>query len=238
MTDQEVSGRLAQIARDIQSQGDVSEAGERIVESTAELFGEGAEAGISIAHRKQRVENGGATSESVRRGDELQTELGEGPCLDAVWEQEQVVTGDLANDDRWPHWGPRMSSDFGINSMLFTQLFTNEDQVGALNIYSTEPDAFDEEDQETARLLAAHVAVAVAAAQEVQDLKFAMDRRTTIGKALGIIMVKYDLDDDRAFTVLRRFSSHQNRKLYDIAQDVIRLRGLPAAGGPPGDQTS
>ena len=41
-----------------------------------------------------------------------------------------------------------MVEDFGIKSMLCTQLFTNEKQLGALNIYSTESDAFDEEDQE------------------------------------------------------------------------------------------
>jgi len=230
VTDHDISDHLASIARQIQSEGDVTKAGDRIVEVTAELF-DGAEVAISIAHRKHRVENGGATSESARRGDELQTELGEGPCLDAAWDHELVCTGDLARDDRWPRWGPRMAEQFGIRSMLCTQLFTNEDQLGALNIYSTQLDAFDEEALETARLLSAHVAVAVAAAQEVQGLRFAVDRRTTIGKALGILMAKYDLDDDRAFDVLQRLSSHENRKLYDVSLGVVSLRGLPPTQG-------
>ena len=129
-----------------------------------------AEAAISIAHRGRRVENLGATTEAVRRGDELQAELGEGPCLDAVWDQEQVVVGDLAGEQRWPRWGPKMVAEFGLKSMLCTQLFTNERQLGALNLYSTELHAFDEEDQEVARLLAVHAAMAVASAQHVEGL--------------------------------------------------------------------
>ena len=76
-------------------------------------------------------------------------------------------------------------------------------------------------------LLAVHAAMAVASAQHVEGLRFANDRRSTIGKALGIIMVRYDLDDERAFAVLQRLSSRENRKLFDIAQDVIHRRGLP-----------
>jgi GAF domain-containing protein len=228
VTDQRLSARLAQIAREVHGEDDVSRVHDRIIRATAELFDGRAEVGISIAHRKHRVENGAATSESASRGDELQTELGEGPCLDAVWDHEQVVTGDLAHDARWPVWGPRMAERYGIQSMLSTQLFTSEDQLGALNVYSTDPDAFDEQDQEMGRLLGAHMAVAVSAARKIEGLRLAVDRRTTIGKALGVIMVTYDLDDDRAFAVLQRLSSHENRKLYDVAQDVVRDRALPS----------
>jgi hypothetical protein len=42
--------------------------------------------------------------------------------------------------------------------------------------------------------------------------------------ALGIIKVQYE---DRAFAMLQRLSSHENRKLFDIAQDVVQSRGLP-----------
>lgn len=227
MTVQDIGARLALIARDVESGDDIAQAGDRICAAAVDLLGGRAEAGISIAHRGRQVENLGATSESVRRGDALQVELGEGPCLDAAWEQEQVVAGDLFREQRWPRWGPAMVTEFGIASMLCTRLYTNGRQLGALNIYSTAVDAFDEEDQEVARLLAAHAAVAVAAAQQIEGLRFAVDRRATIGKALGIIMAKYDLDDERAFAVLHRLSSHENRKLYDIAQDVIASRGLP-----------
>ena len=76
-------------------------------------------------------------------------------------------------------------------------------------------------------MLAVHAAMAVASAQHVEGLRFANDRRSTIGKALGITMVRYDLDDERAFAVLQPLSSPENHKLFDIAQDVIHSRGLP-----------
>ncbi|WP_256841325.1 GAF and ANTAR domain-containing protein [Ornithinimicrobium cryptoxanthini] len=228
---QSINDRMAYFAREVRVGDDVEQAADRICEAAVDLLGGQAQAGITIAHRERQVESIGATAELVRRGDELQAELGQGPCLDAAWDQEQVVVDDLAREARWPRWGPRMVQDFGVKSMLCTQLFTNEKQLGALNIYSTELVAFDEEAQEVARLLAVHAAMAIAQAQQVEGLRFANDRRTTIGKALGIVMVTYDLDDAKAFDVLRRLSSHENRKLFDLAQDIIN--GRQAAPRPP-----
>ncbi|MQW77841.1 GAF domain-containing protein [Nocardioides sp. dk4132] len=227
MASDEISARMAEIAREVQSGEDVGQVGDRICRAAVELLGPHTESGISIAQRGRRVDTIGATSVAAQRGDELQVELWEGPCLDAAWEHEQVVASDLAREDRWPQWGPRMVADHGIKSMLCTQLFTNDRQLGALNVYSTEHDAFDDEAQEMARVLAVHAAMAVASAQQIDGLRLANDRRTAIGKALGIIMVKYDLQDDLAFAVLQRLSSHENRKLFDIAQDVVAARGLP-----------
>ena len=120
---------MAQIAREVQSGDDVARAVDRICAAAVDLLEGKAQAAISIAHRGRRVENLGATTEAVRRGDELQAELGEGPCLDAVWDQEQVIVRDLATEDRWPRWAPRMA-EWGIQSLLCTQLFTNERQLG------------------------------------------------------------------------------------------------------------
>jgi GAF domain-containing protein len=213
--------RLARIARDVQSGDDVAQAADEICVAATELLTNAAGAGVTLVHRRRQVTTAAATAELVREGDRLQYELEEGPCLDAAWEEEQVYAGDLAHEDRWPTWAPRVAEDLGVRSMLCTQLFTNEDQLGALNIYSENQYAFDAEDRDTARLLGAHAAVAVAAAQEIENLKIAVDRRTTIGKALGILMARYGVDDDRAMAVLRRLSSHQNVKLYDLAVDIV-----------------
>ena len=221
-----LSARMARLAREVQSGDDLGQAAHRVCAAAVELIGGQAQAGITVVRRGQEVQNIGATADVVRRGDELQAKLGEGPCLDAAWEEEQVLAGDLASEHRWPQWGPVMVRDFGLTSMLCTRLFTDEKKLGALNVYSTQPHAFDEESQDLARLLAVHAATVIAAAQQVEGLRFANDRRTTIGKALGIIMVQYDVDDETAFAVLRRLSSHGNRKLFDVAQEVVAGRGL------------
>ena len=227
MTSRSMSDRIAAVAREIQSQESVAQAADEIAAATHELLTGSIGAGITMVHRRREVETAAATADVVREGDRLQYEMRQGPCLDAAWEHEQVYSSDLATDERWPDWGPRIVEEHGVRSMLCTQLFTNEDQLGALNVYSDQRHAFDDEDRETARMLAAHGAVAVAAAREVETLKVAVDRRTTIGKALGIVMARYGLDDEQAMSVLRRLSSHENRKLYDLAVEVVREGGLP-----------
>ena len=211
----------------MQSGDDLGQASHRIRAAAVDLLG--GQAGVSIVHRDRGMDSYGATSEMVRGGDALQAKLYEGPCLDAAWDQEQVVAGDLERERRWPQWGPVMVRDFGLKSMVCTRLFTDEKRLGVLNVYSTKLHAFDDEAQDVARLLAVHAATVVAAAQQVEGLRFANDRRATIGKALGILMMKYHMDDTRAFAVLQRLSSHQNRKLYDIAQEIVASRDLPRA---------
>jgi GAF domain-containing protein len=223
----DLNQQLADVARDIQSQDDISDVATRISQAAVEIVGGDAMAGISLVHARRRIETIGATSDLARRGDELQYEKSEGPCLDAVWEQKQVYASRLAGDERWPDWGPAVGEELGVQSMLCTQLFTNEDQLGALNIYSRRPDAFDEDDRSDVELLSAHAAVAVAAAQQIEGLKFAADRRTLIGKAIGIVMERFQVDDDTAFGLLRRLSQEQNRKLYDLATQLVQVGQLP-----------
>ena len=75
--------------------------------------------------------------------------------------------------------------------------------------------------------LAAHVAVALAAAQEVEHLEHAMRGRTVIGQATGILMERFDLAPERAFSVLSRMSQQKNVKLRAIADEIVTTRKLP-----------
>jgi len=58
------------------------------------------------------------------------------------------------------------------------------------------------------------------------NLAQAVDARKLVGQATGILMERYDLDGDRAFTVLRRYSQDINTKLRDAAQQLIDTRKL------------
>lgn len=63
---------------------------------------------------------------------------------------------------------------------------------------------------------------------EIDQLKVALIRRTVIGQAQGILMVRLDIDADTAFKYLKRVSSHTNRRLLDIAVEVAQTREMPA----------
>ena len=65
--------------------------------------------------------------------------------------------------------------------------------------------------------------------QEVEQLTEALHRRTVIGQALGLLMERFGIDEAQAFAFLSRCSSHQNRKLYDIAVEFVETRELPRA---------
>jgi GAF domain-containing protein len=223
--DDSLSTRLVAVAHELRSEPDPLSTLDRVAAIAAEWGPKGSHAGISLLHRKGRIESVAATSELVRIGDDLQVELNEGPCLDAARDDgadaDQIVTGDLYHDHRWPHWGPRVAEQLHVSSMLCTRLFTNETSIGALNVYSVEDDAFDSELAAQISALSAHASIAVATSRQIDQLFGAVDRRTVIGTAVGIVMERFQVDSSVAFAVLTRLSSRENRKIHDIAQGLI-----------------
>lgn len=232
MTDGSLAERMADAARELQEQHDPRTTLDRAVHlAVANIEGADA-AGISIVHARERIDTEAVTDAMATRGDELQYETGEGPCLDAIWEEQTTYSPCLADDRRWPQWGPRVSEETGAQSVLAFQLFTTGDTVGALNLYSRTHDGFDDTDREEGLAIAAHIAIAVAGAKEIEMLSDSRDTRTVIGKALGILMERFDLADDDALALLIRLTSAGNAKLRDVAAEIAQTRRLP--GETPG----
>lgn len=186
-------------------------------------------AGITLLRLHGASANLGATEPAVKQADDLQHQLGEGPCRDAAHDQHLVEATDIGSDPRWPTWAPRAAA-LGLHSVLSTNLQTSDNRhLGSLNLYSHQHRQFNHTDQETARLFAAHAAAAIGAAIHVDNLQQALHTRTQIGRATGILMTKYQLSADAAFTVLRRYSQDSNTKLHAIADQVIHIGDLPAS---------
>jgi len=174
---------------------------------------------ISIRHPDGSLSTVAPTDERLRRIDEEQYRLQEGPCYQASLEPGPIISSDLGADERFPKYGPAALSE-GIRAQIGVRLFETRRSNGALNLYSTEVGAFD--DVESIGALFAHQsAQAIAYAQEVGNLGEAMRTRTMIGQAVGIVMQRYGLNDERAFAFLQRLSSHRNVKLRQVAQEII-----------------
>ena len=229
MADRELSGQLSAVARQLSSQGDVALTMDKALAVAVEMIDGCDAAAVSLIARRRGIETLVATDEVATRGDVLQSELAEGPCLDAAWRSETVSAPDLATDARWPTWGPRVAEELGIHSMLCFQLFVTEDSLGALNLYSQRPHAFTQHDHVDGLALAAQVAVALVAAREIDQLNAAVVSRTVIGQAQGIVMERFGVNAEQAFAVLRRLSSHSNQKLHQVAADIVRTRQIPDA---------
>lgn len=188
--------------------------------------------------RRGRFETVAATSPLPPQVDQVQYDLNSGPCVDAVLEDAVFRVGDLRNNTRWPEFGRRADEQFGIRSMLSTRLFLeDDDMLVGLNMYSEEPDAFDEADQTVAALFATHGALAVTSARrqdKVKNLERALETSRRIGIALGILMATYKVTDDQAFDLLRIASQTRQRKLHELAEDVVTTGALelPATPSP------
>jgi GAF domain-containing protein len=164
--------------------------------------------------------------------DVLQERVGQGPCLDAVWEQEVVRVDDVAADERWPEFATQ-AAELGVGSMMCFRLFVEGDILGALNLYSHVPGSFDDESEEIGLMFASHAAVALAGAEHEQNLRLGMGNRDVIGQAKGILMERYKISADQAFGVLTRASQELNRKLVDVAREIADTGAVPGAHPRP-----
>jgi AmiR/NasT family two-component response regulator len=111
--------------------------------------------------------------------------------------------------------------------MVGGRLYVSGDVSGSLNVYGVQAATFSNEDRAVAQVLARHAAIAMTTVEEQSGLLRALDSRKVIGMAEGILMERFDLDDDQAFGVLRRYSQTRNMKLRDVAQVVVDTRRLP-----------
>lgn len=187
-------------------------------------------AGVTIVEQTRGTQSfttRAATDGVVQHGDRWQYDLGEGPCLDTVRGHEIVLSQDLSRDGRWPARAPRVHQELGVSSMLSLPLYTARESYGALNLYGDQARAIGSDAMATANALAGHLAVAMAAGRGIHHLGRALVSRTVIGQAEGILMERFNMDAAQAFAYLQRMSSHLNRKLVSVADEIVRTRELP-----------
>jgi len=183
-------------------------------------------AGISVTHGG-RVRTRAASTQELRTIDDLQFLIHEGPCYDVLSVDGPVTANDLATDERWPRWGKLVSARTGAHASMSYRLFTEQDQLGALNMYSTRPAAFGHQDLRDGYLVAAYAAAAVGSRMKEAQLTTALESRTLIGQATGILMERFDLSAEAAFGLLRRISQTKNIKVVTLAQGLVEHGWLP-----------
>ena len=219
---------FADLALDLHHEGTAERTVDRIVEY-AKAGLRCNDAGILLIHTRHRIETAAATSERAERAHDLQTELNEGPCLDAIDDGEShYLIDDTAADPRWPRWGPAVA-DLGVRSVLSVRLQTHARRYGSLNLYASELSMFGADDLAVASIFARHASIALATSQEKDGLQRAMDARKVIGIAMGILMERYSIQPDSAFDVLQRYSQANNVKLRDVAQLIADQGALPGS---------
>jgi hypothetical protein len=139
----------------------------------------GADAGGISMTENGHITSRSPTNDDVRKLDDLQAQLHEGPCITAVEyppEDGVVLAQDLTQSpdaDRWPHFAPQAVAQ-GYQSILSTQLSTKRGTRAALNLYSRTANTFDESSRTTAGLFGLQAAL----------LLYGVDHAQQLGRAL------------------------------------------------------
>jgi GAF domain-containing protein len=215
----ELANTFADIARALLGQDDLEATLNKITALAVETIDGCDHAAVSLVQGR-RVSTRAASDDVPAQVDAIQYETDQGPCLDAIREHETFRMHDLASEDRWPEFSRRAAEQTGIASMLSFRLFADSDTMGALNLYSKERGAFDDEALAVGAVFATHAAVALAGAQRDEQMQRALQGRDVIGQAKGIIMAQQNVSADEAFDILRRASQRLNMKLRDLAERV------------------
>jgi GAF domain-containing protein len=217
---------LAEMALELEQDRDLDTILERVSHYARRVL-DADDAGVMRTVTRSQIETPAATTIRVDRAHQLQATFDEGPCLDAITGRATYVTNDVPNDSRWPQWGPAVAG-LGILSAIGVRLATHERGYGSLNVYADRLDAFTTTHVELAEILAAHATTAFAAAERAAGLETALESRTTIAQAQGILMQKFDIDADAAFDFLRRISQHENKRLFAVAEAIVVQRNANA----------
>ena len=209
-------------ARDLFAATSVAETLDRVVALARRTFGADG-AGILLAA------DGGAASTAAsgakaRRADALQVDHHQGPGFQAMKGRQPVVSPDLRFDSRWRFWAPH-AADLGLRSVL-SLVLTDGDPFGAVTLYSQRPSNFASDSLAPGLAFAQHASIAITVAVEREQLLKAADCRGVVGQAQGILMERYHISADQAFTVIRRSSSALNQKLRLIAERIIGARSV------------
>ena len=223
----DLARQLSELARSLQQEDSTDDTLDEVVRGAIALIPGADEGSISVVVGRRDVTSQSPSSDLPARVDALQAETGEGPCLDAVYNSQTVRVADMAAESRWPHFAQRALAA-GARSMLSIQLYVEGDNLGALNLYGRQPDAFDDESERVGLLFASHAAVAFAGAQKLEQLNDGMATRDLIGQAKGILMERHKVTATQAFRLLVQVSRSRNLKLRDVAYELANSGQLPS----------
>jgi GAF domain-containing protein len=166
-----------------------------------------------------------STDEVMRLIDDLQNDVGEGPCLEASTDGIAQVDNDITVSSKWPRLAAIVVERTPVRAMLAVPLLDGGHRSGALNVFADSIDAFDDEAVGAAAILASFASVAIAGArhsERADQLAKGLETNREIGAAVGILMATHRISQDDAFDMLSQASQRLNRKLRDIATGIVR----------------
>ncbi len=213
-------GEVAEAATAFQAQPDLEATLTEIVSQARRCLPEFEHVSVSMHEEGRRLVTLAATTDTARELDRLQRETNQGPCVDAMTADEVVGMQNAQHEQRWPRY-VHQALELGLRSQLGVRLRSSKHGVVGLNLYSTSHDEIEPGSVGVAEHFAVHAGIALGHVSEEEQLRTAIGTRTIIGTAVGIVMERFGLSRDQAFSFLVRTSSSANRKLREVAREIV-----------------
>ena len=224
--DADLAASLAELSQLSAGRGGLVEMLTRVAEMAVQAIPGADGAGLTL-QEPDREDVVVKSAEFVRKIDDVQYGIGQGPCISAAVEGRTMRSGSLGGDPRWPRFGPR-AGRLGVHSVLSLPLVTPSGVIGAMNVYAHAHHAFDERAEEIGELFAGPAAISVLNAQILAQsnrlatqLQAALLTRPVIDQAIGILRSRSGETAPEAFDTLRQLSQHEHVKLVDLAGRIV-----------------
>ena len=213
---------------------------QRIVDLVAQAMPAGVEVSITLVRGEQPT-TAAFTGELADDLDETQYERGYGPCLEAAFGGLLTEIADAGTEDRWPDYIAVFLTRGALSALAAPVPAAHP--IAALNVYARTARAFTDDDRSALVEFAAYAGVALTNMDALQDardlaknLQKAMEFRSVIEQAKGILIERHKLTAEQAFRLLADASMHTNRKVRDVAEDLVltgELTDAPPTRRPP-----
>lgn len=197
---------------------------------------------VTMADAQARPVTVGASTELARDVDQVQFEIGFGPCLRALRGEGGAYVPDLGVE-RWGAYG-KAAAALGVRCCVSIPMERGGEVLAVAKVYAAEVDGLSPEQRQLAVAYAREVAGSVglarsltAHAHELDDRTTAMNTRRTIDLALGVLMERAQCSAEAAYDTLRRQSQHTNTPVTELAQQVISAFGVPSGSVAPFGRT-
>jgi ANTAR domain/GAF domain len=201
-------------------------------------------AGLTVVVTPTVRETVNATDAVAADLEELQLTLGQGPCVDTFTSGGPVLADDLRSSEffaRWPVFAPA-ALDAGALAVFALPLHIGAISLGVLDLYRARPGGLDPQEMADALAFAdvAGILLLDRAGTEPADAELAWQHDDTsayqaeVHQATGMILVQLGVSAEVAFARLRAYAYANDRRLSDVARDVVdrRLRFEPDLPAP------
>jgi transcriptional regulator with GAF, ATPase, and Fis domain len=227
MSDRAVADVFVELADTLVADFDVVDFLNQVTRRCADVL-DVAAAGVLLTDQRGMLRMVAASTEETRLLEVLQLQTDQGPCVECFRTGLPVAVPDLAaQGGRWPLF-VQQAGQLGFASAQALPMRLRSEVIGALNLFSTRVGELDPLTIRLGQALADVATIGLLQARAIrhhevltEQLQTALNSRVVIEQAKGVIAERQGLDMDQSFSLLRLAARSGNRRLSELAQDVV-----------------